>query len=91
MFGIPRKTRRYYGGQIILGNQPIKWIREHRSFASKEWFEGQVRFGEWIRERRNPNRCLIYATIPERVKHITILIKIQCFSTHVLVYHAHVL
>jgi len=89
MFRVSQRRKRYYGGQIVLGNQPISWIKEHRSFASKEWFEGQVRYGEWIRESRD--HFLIYAIVPERIKHITVLIKIQCFSTHVLVYHAHVL
>lgn len=82
--------RRIYFGQIILGDQPINWIRKHRSFASREWFESQVRYGTWIKERNRLNHFLIYATVTEGIKPIKILIKIKHSDTYVLIYHAHV-
>jgi len=83
--------RRIYFGPITFESQPLNWIKHHRSFASREWFESQVRYGVWIRERNKPNQYLIYATIIEKIKPITILIKIKRRPTHVAVYHAHVL
>jgi len=82
--------RRIYYGQIFFDSQPINWIKKHGSFASREWFEGQVRYGIWIRERNRPNHYRIYVTVTEKIKPITILIKIKRFETHVLIYHAHV-
>jgi hypothetical protein len=64
---------------------------EHRRFASKEWLEGQVRYGEWIKERNRPNHYQIYATVYDGITPITVLIKIERYSSHVLVYHSHVL
>jgi len=66
-------------------------MNTHKSFASKTWFEGQVRYGKWIKQRNKPNHYLIYTTILERTKPLTILIKIEHSRDHVLVYHAHVL
>lgn len=86
-----RPRRKRYSGDIIIDSQPLNWIKYHRSFASREWFESQVRYGEWIRERDKRNHFLIYTTIIQPVKSITILIKIRLFPTYVLVYHAHVL
>jgi len=54
--------RRVYAGPIIFENQPLAWIKKHRSFASREWFQSQVRYGEWIRERNLQNCFRIYAT-----------------------------
>jgi hypothetical protein len=64
---------------------------EHRRFASKEWFESQVRYGEWIKEREKPNYYRIYTTVYDGIKPITILIIIELYPSHVLVHHAHVL
>lgn len=83
--------RRIYFGRVTLGPQPINWMKHHRSFASREWFESQVRYGVWIRERDKRNHYLIYVINIEKIKPITILIKIKRCPTHVLVYHAHVL
>jgi len=40
--------RRIYFGPITFESQPLNWIKHHRSFASREWFESQVRYGVWI-------------------------------------------
>jgi len=69
----------------------MNWTKKKRSFASREWFESQVRYGEWIRERNKPNHYLIYTTVIEKIEPIKILIKIRHYLTHVEVYHAHVL
>lgn len=82
--------RRIYFGPIILSSQPRNWIRRKKSFASREWIESQVRYGEWIRERNKPNQYLIYAEVIERTEPIKVLIKIKKEPDHVLVYHAHV-
>ena len=66
-------------------------MREKRSFASREWFEGQVRYGEWVKEQKKQNHYLIYSTVTEGTKRITVLIKIRDCQTYVLVEHAHVL
>lgn len=83
--------RRIYFGSVILDSQPLNWIKYHRSFASREWVEGQVRYGKWIRERDKRNHYLIYVDVIEKIEPIKVLIKIRYARTHVLVYHAHVL
>jgi hypothetical protein len=83
--------RRIYTGPIVFGSQPLTWIKKHRSFASKEWFLSQIRYGEWIRERNKPHDFLIYATNIDGIRQVTVLIKIKRLETHVLAYHAHVL
>ncbi len=88
-----------YSGSIILGSQPLNWIKHHHSFASREWFESQIRYGQWIRERKSSYKFLLYATVLEGIKTLEILIKItyhpqgtiNCNFDHVLVNHAHVL
>lgn len=83
--------RKIYLGLVILNSQPTHWMKAKRSFASREWFESQVRYGKWIRERNKPNHYLIYTTVIEKIEPIKILIKIRHYHTHVLVYHAHVI
>ena len=63
----------------------------HRSFASRDWIESQIRYGEWINERKKPHHYLIYVTNFEGIKPVTVLIKIKLLETHVLVYHVHLL
>ena len=85
----------------MLGVQPKRWIKRHKSFASKDWLEGQVRFGLWERvERRRSGRYDIYAHVGEGgVKRITVVIKITHYPNgratypfdHVFVFHSHVL
>jgi hypothetical protein len=75
----------------MLGPQPITWIKKHRSFASREWFESQVRYGDWIAERGKASCYLIYAEVVERIEPIKVTIRIKRESTHLLVYHAHVI
>jgi len=82
--------KRCYLGPIEFDHQPIRWIREHRSFASREWLEGQVRYGKWISEHGKPNHFRIYTIVYEGKKPITVLIKIKWQPQKVLVYHAHV-
>lgn len=92
-----RSKRRIYFGRVILDSQPIRWTKEHRSFASKEWFESQVRYGKWIRQKGN--RFVLRVTVLEGTKPLVIMIKIRHFPQgtrrhnydHVLVKHAHVL
>jgi hypothetical protein len=83
--------KRIYTGQIEIGSQPHTWITKHRSFASQEWLESQIAYGEWMPERSRQDQFLIYATVIEGNKPLTILIKIRMFDTHAFVYHAHVL
>ena len=86
---------RIYSGEIVLGSQPRNWIKYHRSFASKDWFESQVKYGKWIRERNKPSKFLIYVAVLEG----TVLIKIKycpqgninCPHDHVYVEHAHLI
>ena len=80
-----------YTGQVEFGPQPRTWIAKHQSFASTEWLESQVRYGEWIPERSSKEQFLIYATVLEGIKPLTVLLKIRMLDTYVLVYHAHVL
>jgi len=75
---------------VDLGPQPINWIRKHRSFASKEWVVGQVRYGYWEEERNKPNNYMIFAEVIERREPIKVLIKIRHEQDYVLVYHVHV-
>jgi hypothetical protein len=85
----PRK--RCYLDPVELGPQPLRWIREHRSFASREWIEGQVRYGEWVSEYGKPNHFRIYTIVYEGAKPITVLIKIKFQVQQVIVYHVHVM
>ena len=85
----PRK--RIYTEPIELGSQPRTWIAKHRGFASREWVESQVQYGEWIPENSEQQKFLIYATVIDGIKPLTILIKVKTFDTHALVYHVHVL
>lgn len=82
--------RRIYFGEIELGPQPQTWIRKH-SFASKEFVEGQVKYGEWEKDDNRPNCYIIYAITTEGIKDVTVLFKIKSLGTHVLVYHIHLL
>jgi len=95
------RGKRIYLGRIVLGDQPKRWIRLKKSFASKDWLEGQVRYGLWERvERRRRGRYDIYVHVIEAgVKQITVVIKITHYPNgraqypfdHVFVFRAHVL
>ena len=82
---------------VVLGKQPRGWIRKpaHRSFASREWIEGQVKFGKWITDKRNPGdsqapNYLIYVTNVEEGSRV--LIKITHYlDSHVSVEHIHLI
>ncbi|MCL4429114.1 MAG: hypothetical protein M1167_00015 [Chloroflexi bacterium] len=76
---------------IEIDRQPRTWIAKHRGFASIEWMESQVRYGEWVPDRADKQQSLVYATVLEGIKPLTILIKIRLVDTYALVYHAHVL
>jgi hypothetical protein len=89
MWRVQPKKRRYLG-PIFFEEQPITWIKKHRGIADKPWFESQVRFGEWKKDRNDPSCFLIYATEFEGRKSVTIQIRIKKLFTHVLVCHAHV-
>lgn len=67
-----RDTRRYrrpYLGRIEFNERRIRrWIRNHRSFASKEFLEGAVRYhvSEWIPMRNRRNWYRIFTDVVER-------------------------
>ncbi len=84
-------TGNWYDGPVDFDSQPLNWIRKHQSFASREWVESQVRYGEWAPDKNKKQCFLIYAINFEGIKTVTILIKIRLFETHVLVYHVHLL
>jgi len=95
-----RPRKRYYFGRIEFQQPKIdNWIRRHRSFASRDWFRSEIRYGLWKRERNRPYHYRIYPTVFEGAKRIRVVIKIihnpngsQEYSyDHVYVYHAHVL
>jgi hypothetical protein len=91
MLRVPPPERRYYGGQIDLGAQPIAWIKTH-SFSSRELIESQVRYGEWKRDFKAGRYCFyMKPTIPEGRRSVKVIIKFRLFTTHVLVYHTHCL
>ena len=75
----------------MLDSQPLNWISEHRSFASREWFRSQVEWGLWEKDGRKRNCFLIYVTVPEGIKELTVVIKIKYSVSYVRVYFAHVL
>jgi len=90
MWRVQPRGRRY-SGSIDFDEQPTTWIGKHRGLADRAWLEGQVRYGEWLRDERGPGYFLIYDIRFEGRKSLTIQIKIRKFSTYVLVYHIHVL
>ena len=83
--------RRRYFGQITFDSQPINWISRHRSFASRQWCESQIRYGEWTRDGSKRGYYLIYADVVEKIEPITVLIIIEYQETHVRILHIHVL
>lgn len=83
--------RRRYFGQITFDSQPINWISRHRSFASRQWCESQIRYGEWTRDGSRRGYYLIYADVVEKIEPITVLIIIEYQETHVRILHIHVL
>lgn len=93
----PRQKR--YSGRIILESQPKNWIRQHRSFAFREWINSQIEFGTWIKESNKPGKYLIYPIVGEGRKKLAILIKITHYPQgssrypfdHVKVNHTHIL
>jgi hypothetical protein len=83
--------RRRYFGPITFDSQPIGWIGRHRSFASRQWCESQIRFGEWTRDENRRDHYLIYTDVVEKIEPITVLIVIQHCGSHVRVRHTHVI
>ncbi len=82
--------RRIYDEPIELGPQARTWIAKHRGFASRELIESQVQYGQWIPEKAQPEKYLIYTTVIDGIKPLTILIKIRKLTTYTIVYHVHV-
>ena len=72
----PRK--RIYTGQIELGPQPRTWIKKHRSFASRDWIESQIRYGEWTKERNEQSSFLVYATNIDGIKPEDVMVCENC-------------
>jgi hypothetical protein len=85
----PRKG--IYEDQIEIGPQPRIWLARHRRFASTEWIESQVRYGNWIPDKVDGNRFLIYASVVEGIKLLKVVLKIQLFETNISVIHTHIL
>ena len=91
--------QRIYLGRIVLGDQPKRWIKKKKSFASKNWLEGQIRYGLWERVERKRRRYDINVHIIEAgTKQIPILIKFTHYPNgratypfdHVFVFRTHV-
>jgi hypothetical protein len=89
VFFQPRK--RIHTEPLEIDSQPRTWISKHRSFASAEWVESQVRYGEWIPDKTGKEQFLIYATVLEGIKPLKVVLKIRIFDAYILVYHTHVL
>jgi hypothetical protein len=80
----------YYGGFIELESQPRNWIKKHRSFASRDWLFGQVKFGLWeSNDRKGANHFTIETKVLEGVKSLIVLIKLERLVDSVRVYHCH--
>ena len=90
MFHVQPKARRYLG-QIVLEDQPITWISKHRGIADRAWLLSAVKYGEWIKDRNKKGCFSIYATNVASIRNIKVLIKIRKFTSHVSVYHVHLL
>ena len=80
---------RIYKGLIELDAQPLTWIKKHRSFASREWIESQVRYGAWMENGRAQDCFIIVTDIPEGRKILEVSIQIEKRDTYVLVRHCH--
>ena len=89
----------FYSGRVEFNHPKIdRWIREHRSFASRDWLRSQVIFGKWIYERGRRGRFHILAEVGEGRKTIKVLIRCIHYPNgnpnypynHVYVEHAHV-
>lgn len=85
----PRKFR--YLGPIDYDPQPLNWIKRHQSFASKEWVDGQVRYGLWTQDPTTRNRYTIRGDVSEGMKSITVEIVIFFVEGRVRVRHCHVI
>ena len=88
-FFSPKK--RIHTEPIEIESQTLTWIAKHRSFASTEWVESQVRYGEWRPSRSDKEQFLVYATVFEGIKPLTVLLKLKIFDAYIVVYHIHVL
>jgi hypothetical protein len=84
------QPKRIYTDPIEIDRQPLTWIAKHRSFASIEWVESQIRYGEWTPDRAGKQQFLIYAVVLEGIKPLTVMLKVRVLEGYVLVYHAHV-
>ena len=78
----------YYGGFIELESQPRNWIKKHRSFASRDWLFGQVKFGFW-NNGKLLNHFVIETKVVEGVKSLIVWIKLERLDDRVRVYHCH--
>lgn len=81
----------FYMGEILLGPQPRMWIKKHLAIATEESLRSRVRYSEWIPDKDQKGRFLIYAPAFEGKKQLIIVIKVQLFEKYALVNHAHVL
>jgi hypothetical protein len=80
-----------YMGEIHIDSQPRTWIKKHLNIANEESLRSRIRYSEWIPDKAQKGRFLIYAPAFEGKKQLTIVLKIQLFEKYTLVYHAHVL
>jgi hypothetical protein len=84
----PQRRIKYYSGFVELDSQPSNWIKKHRSFASRDWLFGQVKFGLW-NQGREPDQFFIETKVIEGIKSITVTIRLQLLTDRVKVYHCH--
>jgi hypothetical protein len=80
-----------YMGEIHFGPQPRTWIKKHPNIANEESLRGRIRYDEWVPDKAQRGRFLIYAPVFEGKKQLTLVLKVQLFETYALVYHTHVL
>lgn len=78
--------KRVFCGSVILDSQPRSWIRKHKSFASYEWLDTQVRYGLWI-PRGIPRHFIITSFVNEGIRYLTVEIQIEKIQRDVLVRH----
>jgi len=85
-----QQRRRLYSGYIEFEEKIFTWINKHKGIATKEWFESQVRYGEWKELPNQPLCFLITATQFEGRKNVKIRIWIRLLASNkVRIYHAH--
>lgn len=81
-------SRRHSYDKIWFDNQPINWIKRHRSFASREWIDSQVKYNTWT-PQRNSGHFIIITYVSEGVSYLKVFIHIVKVRRQVTVRHCH--